>query len=381
MPLLRIRTEIDDRPGRLAGLTSALAGRGANILALSVQVDTEGVVDEFIVDMPSENTRSGNTTSSGNTASGNIPSGNTPGNAEQLREALEAAGGTRTAVVPARPHELVDEPTRVLALVARLRTEPQALPGALAELLRAGEAVWTDGGPAQPGDERDVLTVPVGHGRAVRLCRPGLPFTATEAARADALVRAVLPPRGARPASRRITLRDGTRVLVRPIEPRDSGALREMHERCSLETRRMRYFSAKPYLPQRAIDLFCEPAHGLTLVAEGPDGSLLGLAHLIHVVDPGVAELAFLVEDAWQGRGLGRALAESLLVVGRERGLVELRATALSENVPMRRLFTSLGGRTRRTEEPGIVEVRLRLDGRPSAAPAVGQRVERSRSA
>ncbi|MFI0356485.1 GNAT family N-acetyltransferase [Actinomadura sp. 9N407] len=358
MPLLRIRTEIDDRPGRLAELTSALARRGANILGLSVQVDTEGVVDEFIVDMPAgsgEGRRDGE------------------GIREQVRKALEAAGGTRTAVVPARPHELVDEPTRVLALVARLRIEPQALPAALAELLRASESAWTD----EPGSGPDLLTVPVGHGRAVRLRRPGLPFTATEAARADALVRAVLPPQGARPASRRVTLRDGTRVVVRPIEARDAAGIREMHGRCSLESRRMRYFSAKPFLPQRAIDLFCEPTHGLTLVAEGPDGSLLALAHLIHVIDPGVAELAFLVEDAWQGRGLGRALAELLLVVGRERGLVELRASALSENVPMRRLFTSLGGRTRRTEEPGIIEVRLRLDGRPAAPPAADAAAER----
>lgn len=52
MPLLRIRTEIEDRPGRLASLTAALARRGANILGLSVQLDADGVVDEFIVDVP-----------------------------------------------------------------------------------------------------------------------------------------------------------------------------------------------------------------------------------------------------------------------------------------------------------------------------------------
>ncbi|GAA3977423.1 hypothetical protein GCM10023085_69790 [Actinomadura viridis] len=348
MPLLRIRTEIDDRPGRLAVLTAALARRGANILGLSVQVGAEGVVDEFIVDMP---------------ASGADPDG--------VREALAAAGGARTAVVGARPHELVDEPTRALVLVARLRQDPQALPAALAELLRAGDAVWQAAGtavahplPGAAGEGEHVLLVPVGPRRAIRLARAGLPFTATEAARADALVRAVLPPAGGRPASRRVPLRDGTQVVVRPIEPADAGAVRAMHERCSPDTRRMRYFGPKPFPPQRDIDLSCEPAHGLTLVAEGPDGSLLALAHLVHVLDPGVAELAFLVEDAWQGRGLGRALAGLLVVLARDRGLVELRATTLSENVRMRRLLTSLGGRTRRTGDPGVVEVRLRLDGR-----------------
>jgi len=75
-----------------------------------------------------------------------------------------------------------------------------------------------------------------------------------------------------------------------------------MHDRCSLESRRLRYFSVTPFLPQRALDLFADRSHGLTLVAEGPDGSILAMAHLMYVLDPGVAEPAFLVEDAWQGR-------------------------------------------------------------------------------
>lgn len=343
MPLLRIRTEIEDRPGRLAVLTAALAARGANILGLTVQVGTEGVVDEFVVDVPSGEA-----------------------GPDELARAAASAGGVRTVVVPARPRELVDEPTRALALATRARVEPHALPEILAELLRAHEAAWTTA-PAAGDDEGDVLTVRAGR-RSVRLIRPGLPFTATEAARADALVRAALPSGPPAPASQPVGLADGTRAVVRPIERDDVDAVRAMHERCSLDSRRMRYFSAKPFPPRAAVERFCEPWHGLTLVAEGPDGSVLALAHLIHVLDPGVAEVAFLVEDAWQGRGLGRALAELLVVLGRERGLVELRATTLAENTRMRRLLVSLGGRTRRTGEPGVVEIRLRLDGRPASA-------------
>src|SRR5690606_32206111 len=183
--------------------------------------------------------------------------------------------------------------------------------------------------------------------------------------------RAALPAPPRPPESRRVVLRDGTRVVVRPVGRRDADAVRDLHGRCSADSRRMRYFSPKPAPPRRAFERFCDPAHGLTLVAEGPDGSLLALAHLIHVLDPGVAEMAFLVEDAWQGRGLGRALAELLVALGRDRGLVELRALALSENTRMRRLLTSLGGQPRRTADPAVVEVRLRLDGRPARSPAV----------
>ncbi|MFC7733666.1 hypothetical protein [Actinomadura keratinilytica] len=47
-----------------------------------------------------------------------------------------------------------------------------------------------------------------------------------------------------------MALRDGTRVVVRPIRPGDADAVRELHERCSVESRRMRYFSAKPAPPR-----------------------------------------------------------------------------------------------------------------------------------
>ncbi|TDB96847.1 GNAT family N-acetyltransferase [Actinomadura sp. 7K534] len=346
MPLFRIRTEIEDRPGRLAQLTAALGRRGANILGLSVQLDAEGVVDEFIVDVP----RGG------------------PG-ARELAETLGAAGGVRTAVRPARPNELVDEPTRALVLASRLRAEPHAVPAILGELLRADDASWGD--PAGDCAEPDVLVVPVGRGRAVRLRRFGLPFTATEAARADALVRAALPAPRRSALPRRVVLRDGTQVVVRPLGEDDADGVRALHERCSQDSRRMRYFSPMPAPPRRAIERFRDPAYGRTLVAEGPDGSLLALAHLIHVLDPGVAEMAFLVEDDWQGRGLGRALADLLVALGRDRGVVELRALALSENTRMRRLLTSLGGRTRRTADPTVVEIRLRLDGRPAGTGAL----------
>src|SRR4051812_34362205 len=110
MPLLRVRAEIDDRPGRLAVLTAALAAQGANILDLSVQVDTDGVVDEFVVDVPAGTT------------------------AEALAAAVAAAAGRRTNVVPATPQELIDEPSRALSLSVRLRANPRAPPEILAEL-------------------------------------------------------------------------------------------------------------------------------------------------------------------------------------------------------------------------------------------------------
>jgi RimJ/RimL family protein N-acetyltransferase len=333
MGFLRIRTTVDERPGRLAALTAALAARGGNILGLSVQSDADGTVDEFVADIP--------------------------GRPEAVREALEAAGGRRVQVVPATAHELTDEPTRALLLAARVRAMPWRLPEILGELLRADDARWVYG--SEPSDLPDptLLTVPVAARRSVRLRRTELPFTLTEAARAAALARLAQPPADQTGgAERPVRLSDGVEVQVRPLTSLYREAVRDLHERCSPEGRRFRYFTAMPTLPPRVFDRLCDRGRGYSLVA-GYDGQVVALASLMFTPDPGSAEMAFLVEDRWQGRGLGTALARMLLGEARDLGMAEMRAVLLSDNVRMRRLLISLGATLAYTEDPGVIEARI----------------------
>lgn len=152
---------------------------------------------------------------------------------------------------------------------------------------------------------------------------------------------------------------NGSEITIRPLERRDEQAVAAMHARCSLASRRMRYFSAKPGLPSRLFALFLDRSRALTLVAESSNGELVALAHLVLTSDAGTAELAFLVEDAWQNQGLGRHLTELMVDIGFARGLTELRASVFSDNSRMRRLLTSLGGRTSRSEDPAVVEMTI----------------------
>ncbi|NRQ36073.1 GNAT family N-acetyltransferase [Nonomuraea sp. NN258] len=383
MGFFRIRTIVDERPGRLASLTAALAARGGNILGLSVQTDADGTVDEFVADVPAH--------------------------PETVREALEAAGGRRVQVVPAGAHELTDEPTRALLLAARLRSAPWRLPELLAELLRADDARWiygeavrdlpdptqlivpvttakrpgdtaterrpgdtaTERGPAATATESGAGTVAgsrdaVVVARSVRLRRAELPFTLTEAARAAAFARLAQPQAAseeARPgrgagAAREIKLGDGAEVTVRPLTEIYREAVRDLHDRCSPEARRFRYFTSMPTLPARMFDRLCDRSRGHSIVA-GHDGQVVAMADLVFTPDPGTAEMAFLVEDRWQGRGLGRELAEILLATARDLGCAEVRATMLSDNVRMRRLLIGLGAVLGYTDDPGVVEARL----------------------
>ncbi|MDA0637883.1 GNAT family N-acetyltransferase [Nonomuraea sp. MCN248] len=332
MGFLRIRTTVDERPGRLASLASALAERGGNILGLSVQSDTDGTVDEFVADIPA--------------------------NPETVREALEAAGGRNVLVAPATAHELTDEPTRALLLASRLRTAPWRLPELLAELLRADDARWVYGDAVSDLPDPTLLVVPVAAKRAVRLRRAELPFTLTEAARAASFVRLAQPPAEQESAESAVKLSDGSEVVIRTLTPVYREAVRDLHDRCSPESRRFRYFTALPALPPRMFERLCDRRRGHSIIA-GNDGQVVALANLVFTADPGIAELAFLVEDRWQGRGLGSTLARTLVRQARDLGYAEVRTSMLADNVRMRRLLVSLGATLVYTDDPGVVEGRL----------------------
>ncbi|MEO3792045.1 GNAT family N-acetyltransferase [Nonomuraea sp. B10E15] len=340
MGFLRIRTTVDERPGRLASLAAALADRGGNILGLSVQPDTDGTVDEFVADIPAH--------------------------PETVRQALEAAGGRRVQVVPATAHELTDEPTRALLLASRLRSMPWRLPELLAELLRADDARWIYGEPVPDLPDPTLLVVPVAARRAVRLRRGELPFTSTEAARAAAFARLAQPAAEREGAERGIKVADGVEVTVRPLTSIYREAVRDLHDRCSPESRRFRYFTALPVLPERVFDRMCDRNRGHSLVA-GHDGQVVGLANLMFTADPGSAEMAVLVEDRWQGRGLGAVMARMLVHAARDLGYAEVRATMLADNARMRRLLISLGATLGYTEDPGVVAARLPVGAMASA--------------
>ncbi|MBB4942233.1 RimJ/RimL family protein N-acetyltransferase [Streptosporangium album] len=335
---------MDERPGRLASLAAALADKGGNILGLSVQSDVDGTVDEFVTEIPA--------------------------GPEVVREALEAAGGRQVQVVAATAHQLTDEPTRALLLASRLRTTPWRLPELLGELLRADDSRWVYGSDMSDLPDPTLLTVPVAPRRAIRVRRAELPFTLTEAARAASFVRLAQPPPHQPMGSERVVkLSDGTETQVRPLTQLYREAVRDLHDRCSPESRRFRYFTSMPMLPPRVFDRLCDRTHGHSLVA-GYDGQVVALANLMFTPDPGIAEMAFLVEDRWQGRGLGATLARMIVAEARDLGFAEVRATLLADNTRMRRLLVSLGATLSHTEDPGMVEARLAVGVMAAVSPS-----------
>ncbi|MDZ7727644.1 MAG: hypothetical protein U5Q44_05285 [Dehalococcoidia bacterium] len=108
------------------------------------------------------------------------------------------------------------------------------------------------------------------------------------------------------PAEERIHLRGGGEIRVRRIRPEDAPQLRELHERLSPTTRRLRFFASMRHLSPEMADHFCNVDfhNRYALVACEPDGTTIrGVGRYERTAD-GAAEVAFVVEDHRRARVL-----------------------------------------------------------------------------
>src|SRR4051812_4881077 len=117
-------------------------------------------------------------------------------------------------------------------------------------------------------------------------------------------------------------LADGTVVAIRPIQPADSDRLVRFHGRLSPETTRLRFFNHHPRLQDREVERFTNVDHVSrdALVAQ-LDDEIIGVARYDSAVGADEAEAAFVVEDRWQGTGVGTLLFDHLVGVARSRGI------------------------------------------------------------
>lgn len=156
---------------------------------------------------------------------------------------------------------------------------------------------------------------------------------------------------------------DGGTVHLRPILPSDADRLVAFHGSLSTRTRYLRYFSAYPRIPQRDLDHVVNVDHHdrVALIA------LLGdelIAVGLYERTPGTdeAEVAFVVADAHQGRGIGSVLLEHLAAAARERGIKRFTAVVLAENTAMLNVFREAGYAPTRHVEAGEVSLEFDID-------------------
>ncbi|MFF3852801.1 GNAT family N-acetyltransferase [Micromonospora sp. NPDC002575] len=396
MALWRIRATVDDRPGYLSVLTASLALRGVNILTVQVHTTEVGAVDDFLVDAP-----------------------DTLDEAE-LIAAVERGRGRDCWVARSEARGLADQPTRVLGLATRLVRDPDAAGEALRTLLGADEVTWRPVTVAG-GITGTTMTLPDPTGGSYELRRAAPSFTPAEYARAQALAELAATV-GRREADQlTLVLPDGAEAVVRPAAAGDLTGVLELHRACSAGTLHRRYLGGAALPAPARLARLLEPAQGLTLVATaagaggaaagagwptfapggvvdgfagavagpggvaaGPGGAAVGsggaaepvvaMANLL--VEGDEAEVALLVRDDWQRRGIGTALLRRLVRHAERAGLAALVLHVQAENTPMLRTLRRLG-RSMVTERDGsLVTVSVPVAG--ASAGVVPAQVRRS---
>lgn len=170
------------------------------------------------------------------------------------------------------------------------------------------------------------------------------------------------------------TLRDGTPVTIRVMRPDDRGRLVAAFGKLDAESIYTRFFSFRKELPESAFKRIAEidfvRLAGLVVtIGTGADETIIGAAHYVATTRPDApktAEVAFTVEEDYQGQGLAGKLLAALAAIARRHGITGFEADVLAANAPMLAVFQRSGLPMRRRNESGVTHVVLDLGPGPA---------------
>lgn len=184
-----------------------------------------------------------------------------------------------------------------------------------------------------------------------------------------------------------VVLRDGGTARIRPITADDADRLVSFYEQVSDESKYYRFFAPYPRLSAKDVHRFTHHDFvdrvGLAATVGGEFIATvrydrIDARGLPATVPADEAEVAFLVQDAHQGRGVASALLEHIAAVARERGIRRFAAEVLPANTKMIKVFTDAGYTQKRSFEDG--SVRLHLDLEPTDRSLAVQRAREQRA-
>jgi RimJ/RimL family protein N-acetyltransferase len=160
-------------------------------------------------------------------------------------------------------------------------------------------------------------------------------------------------------------LRDGRRIEIRALRPEDQADLLAAIDRASAQSRYRRFFGAKRDFSEKEVAFFLNidfTNHvALVAVAEESGRAVIVAGGRYVVGPPGIAEVAFVVIDEYQGQGIGAALLRHLALLAHSAGLKEFTAEVLPNNIPMLKVFEKSGFKCRTERESGAMHVALQL--------------------
>jgi GNAT superfamily N-acetyltransferase len=162
-------------------------------------------------------------------------------------------------------------------------------------------------------------------------------------------------------------LRDGRQIQIRALRPGDEAEMLAAVDRASAQSLYQRFFGVKRGFTEKEVSFFMDVdfvSHVALVAVTQVSGRerIIGGGRYV-VTAPGTAELAFTVDDDYQGRGIGTRLLRHLRELARAAGLRELTAEVMATNTAMLKLFEKSGFSLDAQPVAGVVQAALRLSG------------------
>jgi GNAT superfamily N-acetyltransferase len=156
-------------------------------------------------------------------------------------------------------------------------------------------------------------------------------------------------------------LRDRRDIVIRALAPTDREALRVAVGKVGPQSLYRRFFGFKRQFSEKEVDYYVNVDfdHHVALVAV-IDQEIVGAGRYIRG-EPGQAEIALAVTDAWQGKGVGALLVKHLFMLARAQGLKHMHADVLAENTSMLKVFAHAGVSLKTSSRSGVVHVVMDL--------------------
>lgn len=160
-------------------------------------------------------------------------------------------------------------------------------------------------------------------------------------------------------------LRDGGEIEIRALRREDEADMLAAVGNTSAQSLQRRFFVMKRHFSdkERAFFMDIDFKNHVAIVALAEDAgrkAVVGGGRYI-VFEPGRAEMAFIVIDTWQGRGVGSILMHHLVKIAREAGLRELTAEVLPENAAMIKVFGKFGFKPGSRRDPQAIHLSLKF--------------------
>jgi len=176
-----------------------------------------------------------------------------------------------------------------------------------------------------------------------------------------------------------LVLADGRTAHFRPITPADADKIEALYSRLSKETIYYRFFAPLPRLAPEMLTRFVtvDYVDRMAFVAlEGDE--IIAVARYDRIPGSAEAEVAFLVDDAHQGRGIGALMLEQLAAIAALNGITDFLAETLPDNRRMLTVFEQAGYRTTEHYQEGVVEVHFPITPTPESVQRTREREERA---